>query len=233
MGRIFVTGDIHQEASRRLSSRHFYSKNLTKNDVVIVAGDFGLVWSHPGGRFYKKETYELNWLNNATFTTLFIDGNHENFDLLNKLPTANLYGADVGVVNESVYHLRRGRTYNINGKSVLTIGGAQSVDMESRVSGIDYWKEELLSTKEQNDILDCVDDKLFDFVITHTAPRSVIKSAISLPVTEKVTDNTTKFLDEVCNRISFRNWFCGHFHENVICGEFIFLYDYIVEAKCL
>ena len=45
---IFVTGDIHRIAeygTSRFSSRSWpRGRELTRDDVVIVAGDFGFVW---------------------------------------------------------------------------------------------------------------------------------------------------------------------------------------------
>ena len=43
---IFITGDTHGDIDiQKLSSKNFpKGKTLTKNDYVIVCGDFGLVW---------------------------------------------------------------------------------------------------------------------------------------------------------------------------------------------
>lgn len=56
-------------------------KNMTKSDYVIICGDFGGVWAGS-----KKERQTLDWLEDLPFTVLFVSGNHENFDLLKKLP---------------------------------------------------------------------------------------------------------------------------------------------------
>lgn len=50
---------------------------MTKDDYVIICGDFGGVWDEG-----KMETVLLDWLDSKSFTTLFVDGNHENFDRL-------------------------------------------------------------------------------------------------------------------------------------------------------
>ena len=78
---IYVTGDTH-------GHRNFYKllefskmhPNLNKNDFVIIAGDFGAVWNE---RTLKQdlEPYEK-----LPFSVLFVDENHENFDLLNSYP---------------------------------------------------------------------------------------------------------------------------------------------------
>ena len=77
---IFITGDIHGNIDiNKLNSKKFAEqKNLTKSDFVIIAGDFGLVWDES-----KECQYWIKWLSEKNFTTLFIDGNHENFNLLN------------------------------------------------------------------------------------------------------------------------------------------------------
>jgi len=43
---IFVTGDLHAEIDvSKLNNRNFKEgKNLTKNDFLIITGDFGFVW---------------------------------------------------------------------------------------------------------------------------------------------------------------------------------------------
>jgi len=45
--KIYVTGDTHQEHnSSKLSKKCFpEQKELTKDDFVIVAGDFGYYWN--------------------------------------------------------------------------------------------------------------------------------------------------------------------------------------------
>ena len=76
---IYVTGDTHANLDiSKLSTKKFpQQRELTKDDYVIVAGDFGLVWDGSG-----REIYWQDWLADKNFTTLFVDGNHENFDIL-------------------------------------------------------------------------------------------------------------------------------------------------------
>lgn len=83
MNRIFVTGDLHGQIDiRKLNKRNFpIQDELTKEDYLIIVGDFGLVWHDT-----KEEQYWTKWLSTRNFTTLFIDGNHENFDRLDAYP---------------------------------------------------------------------------------------------------------------------------------------------------
>ena len=75
---IFVTGDIHASYDiAKLSESCFDTAGLTKDDYVIICGDFGGVWDDS-----HQEQYWRKWLSRKPFTTLFIDGNHANYDRL-------------------------------------------------------------------------------------------------------------------------------------------------------
>ena len=78
---IFVTGDCHSEFNKLSSAAFPEQKDMTKDDVVIICGDFGGIWDTDTDSRY--ENYWLQWLDEKPFTTVFVDGNHENFDRLN------------------------------------------------------------------------------------------------------------------------------------------------------
>lgn len=71
---IYITGDIHGDPTRFSKEAFPEQDTMTKEDYVIICGDFGLVWDKEES---KNERYWLNWLQNKPFTTLFVDGNHE------------------------------------------------------------------------------------------------------------------------------------------------------------
>lgn len=124
------TIDIH-----KLNSKNFpEGRVLTKDDYVIICGDFGFVWD--GG---KEDKWWLNWLAAKPWTTLFVDGNHENHDILEQWDVTNWHGGKVHKLNESVIHLMRGQVYEIDGKKWFTFGGAKSQDQAIRVEGKDWW----------------------------------------------------------------------------------------------
>ena len=58
---IYITGDLHGELEvNKFSSKKFIDgKFLTKNDYIIICGDFGLIWDGN-----NSEKYWLDWLNN-------------------------------------------------------------------------------------------------------------------------------------------------------------------------
>lgn len=129
--RIFVTGDIHGQPAGRFCKIDFPEGcSLTKNDYIIILGDFGLIWDKTES---KAEKHWLDWLDSKPWTTLFIDGNHENYDRLNDFktyPYEEWCGGLVQRIRPSVMHLCRGEIFNIDGYKFLAMGGANSHDIQ-------------------------------------------------------------------------------------------------------
>ena len=132
---IFITGDTHGNIDiKKLNSRMFpEQKTLAKSDFVIIAGDFGLIWDES-----KECQYWIKWLSEKKFTTLFIDGNHENFNLLNTYEVANWNGGKVHKISETIIHLMRGQVFSIDDHKFFTFGGAKSSDKEYRTENVSW-----------------------------------------------------------------------------------------------
>lgn len=103
---IYITGDIHG-SPERLGMHSFYEqKEMTRDDIVIICGDFGMVWEKSGES--ASEQYWLKWLEDKPFTTVFVCGNHENFDRLYQYPVKEWHGGKVHEIRPHVLHLMRG-----------------------------------------------------------------------------------------------------------------------------
>ena len=81
---IYVTGDCHGDF-RRFNMKNFpEQKSMTRDDLIIIAGDCGLIWAKDdkakGQGGWKEEQHNLQWLESKSFELGFVDGNHENFD---------------------------------------------------------------------------------------------------------------------------------------------------------
>lgn len=205
---IYITGDTHIPIDiQKLNSKKFpQQKELTKNDYVIICGDFGGVWSGD-----SKDDYWLDWLESKNFTTLFVDGNHENFDELEKYEECSWNGGKVQYIRPSVIHLMRGYVYDIEGMKVFTMGGAYSIDKAYRREGVSWWPQEMPNEEEiirarQNLALN---DNQVDLIITHDAPRSL---ASMICYEKTVKDELMFFLEEIKNNVAYRHWYFGHFH---------------------
>ena len=141
---VYVTGDVHGRAeygSSRFTSKSWpLGRTLTRDDVVIVAGDFGFVWDGS-----NAEKYWLDWFESKPWTTCFVDGNHENHHALANLPVREWNGGLVHEVRPHVLHLMRGEVFDIDGLTVLAMGGAASNDRQYRREGRSWWPEEMPS----------------------------------------------------------------------------------------
>lgn len=108
---IYITGDIHG-SPERLGMHSFYEqKEMTRDDIVIICGDFGMVWEESGES--ASERYWLKWLEDKLFTTVFVCGNHENFDRLYQYPVKEWHGGKVHEIRPHVLHLMRGEVFDI------------------------------------------------------------------------------------------------------------------------
>ena len=252
---IFVTGDCHGEFLK-LSGSSFPEQNeMTKDDIVIICGDFGAVWDCDGASTMEK--YWLNWLNEKPFTTVFVDGNHENFNRLNsEFEVVDFHAGKAHRIKESVYHLMRGEIFEFEGKKFLAFGGASSHDIDDgilswedfetqeefrntvhnwrkqrkmfRINRVSWWKEELPSDEEIQNAernLAKVDFNV-NYVLSHCAPQSIVSwlmGGFTKP------DKLTMYFEDLARRLTFKNWFFGHYHDDrKIMGKFLLLYDQIV-----
>lgn len=118
---IYITGDIHG-SPERLGVHSFYEqKEMTRDDIVIICGDFGMVWEESGES--ASEQYWLKWLEDKPFTTVFVCGNHENFDRLYQYPVKEWHGGKVHEIRPHVLHLMRGEVFTIEGLKFFAFGG--------------------------------------------------------------------------------------------------------------
>ena len=101
---VFLTGDTHNDFGRLSFKKWKLGKTLTKKDLLIVLGDFGLIFNNT---ITKDEKYHTAWLNNRPYSIAFVDGNHENHPRLNALPEKEMFGGTVGVIADTIYHFKR------------------------------------------------------------------------------------------------------------------------------
>lgn len=245
---IFVTGDTHGDYTRFKTDIFPEQKEMTKEDFVIICGDFG-IWDTS-----NKSEYWMDWLENKPFTTLFVDGNHENYDILNSHPIKKWHGRNVHFIRPTVIHLMRGQLFEIAGKRVFTMGGASSHDISDgilepndhdfeekkamldkqgkymyRINHHSWWQEELPAEAEyaaaRSTLQSC--GWRVDYIFTHCAPSSVVEilSEGMFP-----PDALTDFHEEISQKCEFDYWFFGHYHENRrISRKYVLVYEQIIE----
>ena len=204
----FLKGDIHGNLFEIIDFINRF--NLGKNDNIIILGDCGIAW-----RKDKKDLAQNIKLWNECGNEVklyFIDGNHENFNILNSLPIEN----NMGKIADNIYHLRRGQVYEFENKKILVCGGADSIDKYRRIENFTWWKEETIS----QETIDDIPAGHYDYVLTHCCPRSIFeKNRIYLSTLQfldenKINHSSEDMLEQLKNKITFDHWFFAHYHIN-------------------
>jgi len=247
---IYITGDTHANFERFSTSIFPEQKEMTKDDYVIICGDFGGVWNKDEES--KKEEWWMDWLEDKPYTTLFVDGNHENFDRLYSYPVKEWHGGKVHKIRPSVIHLMRGQIYEINGKTIFAFGGASSHDISDgilelddpeykqkkreldrewklyRVNHVSWWKQELPSEEEMEEgrrNLAKYDNKV-DFIVTHCCASS---TEVLLGGGRFQSDYLNIYFEELRQKVQFTKWFFGHYHSNInVNTEELLIYEQII-----
>ena len=229
---IYITGDLHGG----YDSGKLFKVKYKPDDIVIVCGDFGYVWySDTDAKDWEKRKLD-KLIKKLGCTLLFAEGNHENFDRLEKYRVSKKYGGKVQKITENCYHLMRGERYDINGFKFLCIGGAESHDAQYRVYGESIWLQESI-TKEQIEktISNCKD---IDFIISHCAPSDFLLKMYLNGDTDFTYSETQsplmlqKLLDTVEKQEKSWKWFMGHYHTDLNYEPFYVMYRtiYCVET---
>lgn len=219
---ILITGDTHRDFSR------FYKLKKDSNNMLIVLGDVGInYYLNEEDKNYKE------YLKKLKLKLFCVRGNHEERpENISTYKEVEMFGGKVFIEDEypNLIFAKDGETYNIDGKKILVIGGAYSVDKQYRLlHGYKWFKEEQLTKEEMDTILAKVKGKHFDIVLTHTCPykyepREVFMQGLDQ---SKVDKSMEHFLDEIEEKISYDKWYCGHYHTEKQVDKLEFMFGRI------
>ena len=214
---IYVTGDTHGLLD--FDKLHIFAgehPELTLNDYVIIAGDFGGVWNS------DRLVQTLRYYTELPFTVLFVDGNHENFDLLNAYPVEIWQGGKVHKIKPNIIHLMRGQVFEIEGKVIFTFGGATSIDKAFRRKGISWWPQELPTFEEVQEGLNNLAryNNRVDYIVTHSCGRVAMRyRELRAAAGSKIACPELELLTTFEQKVKFKHWYFGHFHIDARLGK--------------
>ena len=225
---VFVTGDIHGwlDIGKLTPDRWPQGQTLRKSDILVICGDFGLVWTDPRT---LEEKFFLDWLDNCPWTTLFVDGNHENYDLLDSYPTSEWRGGKVSRIpgTKHIIHLLRGQVYEM-GKfgRWFCMGGAASHDIGGRVEGRSWWRNEMPTQGQYDEAVANLErvNWSVDYVFTHEVPHKLRRFAMArhYDASRDVDDELSAFLQSVDDRLDKKRlkvWYAGHYHDDIMLRD--------------
>jgi len=240
---VYVTGDTHGGVKEYQALKRFaLEQGLTRDDVIIIAGDAGVYYGGKAfgpGRTIMKE---------SPCRFLIVRGNHddrithiiESGQASGKWSRREILG-NAAYVNDGYpnvyYALDEGGLYEIDGEKVLIVPGAYSIDKYYRLeNGFPYNPYEQLNPKEMDDLLQLAEDNPdITGVIAHTAPQSwepCFRDLFFKGLDQSRVDKTTdKFLDTLVEKLPNLNvYYFGHFHADRNCGEHgVMIYHEVLE----
>ena len=199
---IYIISDTHGELTMFSPVAFVEEESWTKEDIVIVLGDFG---------FVDKPEY-LDILEQKEYTIVFVDGNHEQFQLLNALPVIEMFGGKVHKVSENIYHLLRGEVYTIEEQMFFVFGGGYSRDRMYRIPNVSWFEEEIPTNTDYESAIQNLEKVNYtvDYIITHTAPRTLVGMMGFVEDTHE--QELCGFLDYLLYKMRFQHWYFGHYH---------------------
>lgn len=203
---VYITGDVHGDI------RFFKNpklKKLTEDDTLIICGDFGFLWDAG-----EKEKKALEVLKKKKYTICFVDGAHENYDILNSYQPYRYKGGNAHKIAPNIFHLLRGEIFTFDKKTFFCMGGGESEDAEMREEGKSWWRDEMPNAEELlNGAQNLKDaDYTVDYVITHEAP-AIAKDFIRLHSnTEMHLAPLNTYLQELMKSVEYNHWFFGSLH---------------------
>jgi len=200
MDNILIVGDTHGEwapLNKLISSKH--------PDIILQIGDFGW-WPkfHNTSSINDGVNYKRRWdqygIKNNGCKIYWCDGNHEDHWDLKKHDHPH-------EVMPDVYYMPRCSILVLpDGRRVLFMGGASSIDKRYRTIGHDWFPEEEIS---QRDIMNLPNVDI-DIVISHTCPNSFLKGSKFCEF--KIKDSSNDALEYVFEKYNPSLWYFGHFH---------------------
>ena len=220
---ISVTGDTHGDYSRFKDPA---IKKLKRGDTLIICGDFGFFWDNS-----RKERSIIKKLTKKGYTIAFLDGCHENFDILEKYPVSDWNGGKARVISDNLIHLMRGQIYTIEDKKIFTFGGGHSQDFDFRRSSKNWWKREKPSHEEIIEAIENLklNDNSLDYVITHEPPVS-LKDCLNVDVLQRLEVHA--LFEDIIKTCTYQKWFFGKCHiDKHIPIKFFAVFNNVIPLK--
>lgn len=189
--KVLVTGDIHNEFGKLNEII-----NVKRPDLIICCGDFGY-W--PKWVKYGSAAPIENIKTHGA-KLLFCDGNHDDH--------WSLRDREKDELAPNIFYMPRGSTYELDdGRTILFMGGADSIDKNMRVLGRDWFPEEVITYSNLHNLPEIK----IDIFITHTCPAELVLDMLKF-YPEKKFEPSNEALSELWKMYEPKLWIFGHWH---------------------
>ncbi len=191
--RIMVLGDVHAKFGELTALI-----KIEKPELILQCGDFGF-W--PG-------KVNFSAINNGNTVICWCDGNHENHDKIGELLKTNGKERKPIEILPNILYCPRGSVIKLpDGRYVLFVGGAWSMDRHFRIEGHNWFSQEVIN----DDDISALPDRNIDIIISHTVPNYFVTEYEKWQK-EAAKDISSKALDYVYDKYKPSKWYFGHWH---------------------
>lgn len=192
--KVVVIGDIHGQFG---DLNDFINKD--QPDIIIQAGDNAYYW--------KNDTENIGAIKPQNTKVYLVPGNHENWDMFEEL--VGRHGKHPVEIEPNIFMCPIGSTLEVNGQTILFVGGADSIDKAYRIWKKSWWEQEILTYDDFKYIEANV--KKVDIVVSHTCPEYFTMHKWSM--TDKLRDPSRQILNFVYEKYLPKLWYFGHWHQ--------------------
>lgn len=208
--RIGLLGDVHgNTAWAKYAANRFYRESIK---TVLQVGDFGV---YPDQALAKRWKKVNEYLKKTGQTWYVAPGNHEDYDYINSIPVRE---DGFQQFKSNMLLATRGQRFELDGRSVLALGGAPSVDRMTRMrwKGKHWWAEEAIT---EEDAERAMAGGHADIMFAHDAPfvPSIDARIADNPMGFDEVDlhyarEGRKVMDRVVNHVQPKVFLHGHYH---------------------
>lgn len=224
---IYITGDVHAKFAP--VAEFCQTHDTTDDDVLIILGDAGINFHGEA-----KDRAKKDFLKTLPITLFCLHGNHD------MRPTAIDTYKEVSCAGgiayvedgyENLLFAKDGELFDFDGLRTITLGGAYSIDKELRIGLKWPWFEDEQPSDAIRQHAETILDKnkrTVDVVLSHTAPLSKIPFSKPPRFPLDIDTSTERWLDTIEQSISYRHWYCGHFHVDKDIENFTYLFNRVL-----
>lgn len=163
---IGILGDTHGFIPWTVLALNTFNANGV--NVILQVGDFGVFSDANGVTFRAEVNRALEVNGQVMYVTL---GNHEDYSLVaGFVPHPTMVGFVYEVEYSNILYATRGARWVWEGVSFVSLGGANSIDWNTRTPWVNWWEGERISL---GDVYRTVQDGHADVMITHDCPEGV------------------------------------------------------------
>jgi Icc-related predicted phosphoesterase len=163
--RLLVVGCVHADYTW-FAQKVLPTAAENEVDAVLVSGDFGY-WRDRKGLLGAAASSQARF----GVETWFVDGNHEDHPLLAEAVASSRIDGDEErspvALDGSLLYIPRGGRFHLGDAIGVGCGGARSIDKDYRVDGLDWFKEEAITSE---DVEAVARGGHADLMVTHDAP---------------------------------------------------------------